>query len=481
MKKVIMFITVLALSICSAFALCFTSAAADAPGAWSTSIWKPHRYMASTWAIPTSMSYSGVDGSVTFIGSLNAGIATTGFSCSEGADITNFSVDIGYDNLQSPDKLSWLCYSLFDAATLTNNVNSMPVYAPFNVGDGYSYQTTPYSGLIVMLQPQGDAKLNILLISKRVNIETGEFLEDGWQEYDSTKFVSQIILDNGDYSEINLTIEDDGTEGLILDINGGDWTDAFGKTGAEYGKINFGVNLAPTKTFFNDGEKDAYFQFVTMYSDEESRQINAKVSNFCGKKASDGTLPDYLEAKVLTEGNISAKINAESMGIEGIYPMSVNKLTVTKFDAADGNFADVKARATSLNMELIDYFRVIPKINELTVPLNAAIEVSYTLQTEGYENFSLYYINSDDEVVSIPSAMGKVENGIATISIDNQNIGKVVIYGKKPAPAKETGCGSEFSVIGSIGIITSVLALLAITGLIIMFKKKNIKDNGGNK
>jgi hypothetical protein len=468
MKKLAVVMIMLSLCISSVFA---GNAHAVDNDAYSTSIWMPHRYMFSTWEIPTSMSYDAEEGSVTFSGSMNAGVATTGFTCTQSVDVNDFSIEMSFDKLEAPDKLSWIVLALFDRAEITNNVNPYDVYAPFNLGDGYNYLTSPFNGILIMLQPQGNGVFNMLDINaKGIDIETGEYAQDSWVGFDKEGIVSTIKLDSGNYENVKLTITDDGADGLEVNFNDGAWKDENDNPGTI---VNFGTDLAAIKTYFADENKEAYFQFVTMYADDTHREIEITVNEMNGKKASDGTQPGYLADKVLQDGQVSVTVHADSMKQFGVYPSIVDSLEVTKFDEEDENYEAVTARAQSAGMELVDYFKIVPKIGEDTMEISAPVTVQYTLP-DTYDNYAIYYINSDDEVVSLPEVLGSVENGKATIKVDNATVSKIVILGSNDAeePDDNNGCGCG----GSINGISIIIGVIALAGAVLLLKL-NRKEN----
>lgn len=469
MKKLAVMMIMLTFCISSVFA---GNVYAEENNAYSTSVWKPHRFMLDTWEIPTSMSYDAEKGSVSFAGSLNAGVATTGFSCTQPVDINDFSIEMSFDKLEAPDKLTWVVLALFDRAEITNNVNPYDVYAPFNIGNGWSYDTSPFHGILIMLQPQGNGVFNMLDINaKGIDIETGEYMETGWTAFDSESIVSTIKLNSGNYDNVKLSVTDDGADGLNINFNDGEWTDENDNAGVA---VNHSTNLASIKTYFADENRDAYFQFVTMYSDDTHRDIEVTVNKMNGKNASDGTQPDYLADKVLQSEEISVAIHADSMSQFGVYPSIVDSLEVTKFDEEDENYDDVIARAQSASMELVDYFKVTPKIGEDTMGIASPVTLQYTLP-DTYDNYAVYYINSDDEVVSLPEVLGSVENGKATVKVDNATVSKIVILGSNNAeevPNENDGCGCG----GSVNGISIFIAAFALAGALLLLKI-NRKEN----
>ena len=129
----------------------------DAP---STSDWMPHRYVLSGYDIPTAMSYDA--NSVSFSGSLNAGIATTGFNYLKPIDISNFSIEMDL-TIPDIDKLTWICFTFLDKNLMADSENSVPVAQPFNAMSGKGgYQNREQTGLVLQLYTQSLVSDNVL-------------------------------------------------------------------------------------------------------------------------------------------------------------------------------------------------------------------------------------------------------------------------------------------------------------------------------
>lgn len=447
MKKFLCFVTTLALCLSAVF-FGVTAAAAEGTDAYSTSDWHPHGYIADIYDIPTQMSYDGAKGTVSFEGSLNAGIATTGFTCSAPSSVEDFSIKMSVDQLQDPEQLTWMTFALFDAARVSDGKSIKDVYAPFNVNN---YETSPFAGLLIMLEPQGDGLFHVqALTTKHINQATGEYVEGAsWAQYDTSKHVATIQLDSENYQDMKITVKAEGETGLVVNINDGAWTD---ENGERPGKINIDEDLSAVRKYFADGSKDAYFQFVTMYKTGDHRYMKYTVSELNGKKACDGAAPDYLADKSFTDGSIKTIIKADSVGNCGLYAVDVDSVNGTRFDENDGNYENVQARASSLDMELIEYFRVSPRIGQSAIKMGAPFTVEYTLPAD-YDEYKVYYVNSDDEVVSVPASMASVADGKAVIQVDNSTIEKLVIFAGKtkvqePEPVGGGACGT----IGGSGI-----------------------------
>lgn len=423
MKKTLCFAAALVICL-SAMFLGSTAAFAAETDAYSTSDWHPHGYVADVYDIPTQMSYDGANGTISFEGSLNAGIATTGFTCSAPCSVEDFSIKMSVDQLQDPEQLTWMTFALFDAARVSDGKSVKDVYAPFNVNN---YKTSPFAGLLIMLEPQGEGFFKVqALTTKHIDHATGGYMDgESWVQYDTSKHVATIQLDSENYQDMKISVKAEGETGLAVNINDGAWTD---ENGDRPGKINIDEELSAVRTYFADGSKDAYFQFVTMYKEGDHRYMKYTVSELNGKKACDGTAPDYLADKTFTDGSIKTVIKADSVGNCGIYPEDVDSVTVTKFDENDGNYGAVQARAASLEMELLDYFRVSPRIGQSAMKIGAPFTVEYTLPT-GYSEYRIYYVNSDDEVVAVPSSMATIADGKATVQVDNSTIERLVIFG----------------------------------------------------
>ena len=476
MKKVLSLVAALVLCLSAVTFGTVAAESAEPSDAYSTSVWHPHAYRTSGYDIPTVMTYDGDKGTVTFNGSLNAGVATTGFSTSAPSDIEDFSIKFSIDQLELPEKISWMSFGFFDRAKASDGDTPKDVYMPFNAND---YAKSPFRGIVLQLQPtveEGVFKF-FALVSKHI-AEDGTYSENLWQAYNTEDFVQEIHLDSESYKDIKLSIQADGDSGLAIYFNDGAWTD---ENGDKQSKLNIGEDLSAFRTYFNDNNEDMYFQFATMYAADEPNQhpMQYTVSELNGKKACDGTAPDYLTPKSFESGSIKTTINPDSVGNFGLYPQDVDSVEVTKFDDTDGDYASVQARATSLNMEVIDYFRVTPKILDANMKAAGPFTVEYTLPT-GYSDYKVYYVNSDEEVVSVPSAMAKVENGIATVQVDNSTISKVVIFGAKATEenpgdgtdGEETGGGCGGSVVGTVSIV-SVLAVLGTVAVVVLKKRVN--------
>lgn len=452
-----------ALALCLSMSVFGTAfAAEETTDAYSTSDWRPHGYIADIYDIPTTMTYDGAAGTVSFEGSLNAGIATTGFTCTAPNDMENFSITFSIDQLQDYQDISWMSFGLFDVAKASDGKSVKDVYAPFNAGN---YQTSPFTGIILQLLPQGEGVFDFFaMVTKRINPEDGTFLADTWTEYPTEHFVSTINLDSKSDQNIKLSVTADEGTGLIINLNDGAWTD---ENGDRPGKINLEEDFSAVRTYFNENNKDAYFQFATMYKQGDHRYMKYTVSELNGKKACDGTAPSYLEAKSFEEGSVKTIITSDSVGNCGLYPEDVDQVVVTKFDSEDGDYAAVEARAQSLGMEILDYFRVVPQIGETNMKIGAPFTVEYTLP-EGYTEYKAYYVNTDEEVVSIPGSLATVENGKATISVDNSTVNKIVIYGAKQS---ETSTDPGTNGGGCGGSAVALLSAISMVGVAVLIKK----------
>lgn len=420
--------------------------------ACDVSDWVPQNYLLSGYEIPTSMSVNATEGTVTFTGSLNAGIATTGFAYDKPVSLTNWSVDMDV-NIPNVDKLSWLCLSFFDSNTATDSENDIaPVYMPFNAFSGLSgYQNTVLKGGVLMLFTDeliSANKIKATFITK--NIVPND--QDGYYAWRNLA-TAEIILDEewdaeGDNNLRLLSIGADG--GAVISING---------------KIlNFGNNLSVMTEYFSD--KDCYFSTVMMYGDGDHRSVTFTINTLNGQKACDSADISYLADKTITNQNISVSIPSASVGNFGIYPRQIDTLKVTKYDEEDANYEAVSARATSLGLEIMDYFKVIPAIGENNITLKGNITVSYTLP-EGYGESKVYYINDEDEAVALTST---VNGRVVTFEVDNDSISKVIVYAKEVPIDEAGGCSCGSNVLSTFAMV-SVLLVLAFAVCRLSYRK----------
>ncbi len=473
MKKILFVLLTLCATL-SLFALNTVKAEESAP---STSDWMPHRYMLSGYEIPTVMTYD--ETSVTFSGSLNAGIATTGFNYLKPVDLNNFSIEMDLD-IPDIDHLTWLCVTFLDTCLIKDAENSTaPVAMPFNAMSGEGgWQNTKQKGLVLQLWTQAlvsDQVFGFSYVSKGVNFETGEATNSGWTDYTNNSFVNSIKLDNEFDGKFKLDIHST-EEGLAFNLNDGAWKyqDEEGAYTQTRDSLAYNNTLG-LKEYFKD--KDCYMALELMYKDEIHRTVNLKVNKINGLNPSDNKTPSYLEPKEIEKDGIKATIPTNAVGVFGVYPSAIDGLKVVKYDEEDGDYEVVSKRATSLNGTLIDYFRVVPQIGTTNVVLQNPMTVEYTLPGT-YDSYKAYFINDDDETQSFPNSYVSIENNKMTLKVDNDVINKIAIYGlMDEKPVDETpkendtndsssttkkGCKGTISIsILSIGIILTTTVICA--------------------
>lgn len=470
MKKII--ITLLTLLLVLPITMFTTvKAEGDAP---STSDWMPQRYVLSGYDIPTAMSYD--ENSISFSGSLNAGIATTGFNYLKPIDIKNFSIEM---ELTIPDieKLSWICFTFLDKSLMTDIENGLaPVAQPFNAMSGKGgYQNKEQTGAVIQLYTHSLVSENVLgldYVSKNLDFQTGEKTSSGWRPYTDDSFINAVKLNNQFDGKFKLEVK--ATEdGLNFDIQDGEWK--YKDENEEYTQERDGLCYANSQglaSYFEN--KECYFACVLMYGDESHRTVTLKINKINGQNPSDNKAPSYLASKTIEKDGLKVTVPASAIGQFGVYPNAVDNLRVVKYDEDDGDYEAVTKRANSLKGELIDYFRVVPQVNGQNLTLNDAIEVEYTLPG-GYDEYKAYYINDDEETQALPQSYVQIVGDKMTLKIDNDIITKVAIYGvknqKEQTPngndGEETkkGCKSMMSL--------SILPLmLAGIGVAILKKKR---------
>ena len=423
MKKLL--IVFVALFTILSFSL-MTTLSVKADTTLSTSDFMPHRYVLSGYDIPTAMTYD--ENSVSFSGSLNAGIATTGFSYIKPIDITNFSIEMDL-NIPDMDKLTWICFSFLDTNLMTDSENdTAPVAMPFNAMSGKSgYNNKEQTGLVLQLYPHENNIYGLDYVSKNLDFETGQKSTSGWKPYTTTSMISAVKFDDEFDGKFKLSLS--ATDGaLSINLQDGAWKyeDSEGNyTQTSENGLLYANNTGLLSYFEN---KDCYFACVLMYKDEEHRPVTLKVEKFNGLNPSDNKEPSYLEPKVIEKDEIKAIIPANSIGIFGVYPSSIDNLKVVKYDEEDGDYEVVNSRASSLKGTLIDVFRVVPQVGTNNINLVNPITVEYTLPT-GYAEYKAYYINDDEETQAFPKSYMEVKDGKMSLKIDNDVITKVAIYG----------------------------------------------------
>ncbi len=446
------------------------SAKAESAAA-STGDWMPHNYVLSGYEIPTGMSYDGDAGTVSFTGSLNAGIATTGFSYLKAIDVTDFSVDMTL-NIPDIDKLTWMSLTFLDKNIIADDQNSIPVNMPFNALSGFGgYQNTEQTGLVFMLNTNQLLENNVLglsTIAKNFDVETGEAADAPWADVTQDKAVSNFKLDAEWNGHLSLSFTENG-DGVGMNVNGGAWK-GIGE-GGEYDftapYLNSGSTFAGFKEYF--AEHECYFGMVMMYSDDSHRPVTLTVNEVNGMKASDGVAPAYRVDKTVTQDHLTVTVPNASMGNFGVYASAIDGLKVVKYDETDGDWEIVKERADKLGYDVIDYFSVAPTVGGVTVNLKAAMDVTYTLPSTGYSDYKFYFLNEDGEAQELGADLATVQDGKVVLKIDNENVYQVIVYGKA---GKKSGCN------GSVGIASvsgaGFLAVAAVIG-IVAYKKKNEK------
>ena len=448
-------------------------------GIYTTSDWMPQRYIISGYDIPTTMTYT--ENSVSFHGSLNAGIATTGFNLLKPIDINDFEINLDL-NIPNIDKLTWLSFTFLDTSLVKDSENdTAPVAMPFNAMTGKGgYRNTEQTGLVLQFWTESlltDNVFGLSYVSKNLDLATGEKVRDGWKDYSNTSIVNGIKLDNEYDGKLALSIKST-EEGLNFNVNDGAWK--YADEEGEYTLTRESMvfdNTAGLKEYFSTHE--CYFACVMMYKDEIHREVELKVTEINGQNPSDNKAPLYLGAKTLEKDNIKVTIPANAIGIFGVYPSSVDGIKVIKYDEDDGDYEVVQKRAQTLNGTVIDYFRVVPQIGTKNVLLENPMSVEYTLPS-GYDQYKAYFINDDDETQAIASSYVTVSDSKMTIKVDNEMITKIVIYGinnEEPTSPSDGGnnssnnsSSSKKGCKSSLGL--SILSVITLGSASIVFIKK---------
>lgn len=500
MKKTKKLLPLFSIAMCAVF--CAPMAAMNANAATSTNStndWMPHNYVLDGYDIPTVMTYDVELGSVTFTGSLNAGVATTGFAYNKPIDLNNFSIDIDF-SIPDISALQWISFSFLDKNILSDQENPIPVCQPFNAVSGYGYKNTLQTGGIFQFYMKDeDTGTNLIannamratFNAKCMDPLTGEANDNGWfdlckdiekdpQTGDvisktmNNNFVNYVQLNEGiDYAgqtaSVKFSLSENG-DGLKANINDGNWTGAYA-VNDEYtltpNVLNANHSLAGLKKYFED--KDCYFSCTVMYGDDEQRSVSMTVNTLNGQPACDGSEPTYTADKTVENGNIKATVKTSAVGLHGVYAQSIDSLEVLRYDEDDDDYQAVISRKNKLGMELVDYFKVYPKVGSTRLRTKDFFEVEYTPETQ-YENYKIYYINDDGEAQSLPSGYSSVQDGKITIKVDNEIVSKVIIYGGNNAPAKK-GCKSSVG-----GATLGVLALIGVALSTVMYKKNKNKE-----
>lgn len=461
MKKLMVFLVACLLS-----CVCITPAFANAEEKESTSNWLAQNYMNSGYEIPTGMSYDGNKGTVTFSGSLNAGIATTGFSYAKSLDVTNFSIDMFLD-IPDVDKASWICISFLDNLLNYDDGNAIPVNQPFNCmnGRGY-YANNVQTGVVIQLWTNKlltDNTISISYVEKNLNTVTGEKNTNGWNDAGNGKFVSNIKLDETYDGTLKISLAETDN-GIAFNFNDGAWKGESVEQEGVFDQVlpclNAGNGLNGFKQYFSNN--DCYFSLVTMYGDETHRPINITVNKVNGHAACDGTKPNYLEDNVVSNSEIKATIQNGDIASFGVYAKWVDSVKKKSLGEDDGDYEVVAERASKLGLEVVDYFTITPYSQNKEVKLGSYIDVEYSL-SKAYNSYKIYFINEDGEAEAMDESFGKVEGDVAKIKVDNLSIYKVIIYGAK---AKHGGCGSV-TLSGS-----ALLTITALVGVAVLLKKK---------
>ncbi len=454
----------------------------DAP---STSDWMPHRYILSGYDIPTVMSYD--ENSVSFSGSLNAGIATTGFNYVKPIDINNFSIEMDLD-IPDIDLLSWICFTFLDTNLMRDLENTVaPVAQPFNAMSGRGgYENKEQTGLVLQLWTNAlltDNVLKLDYVSKNLDFETGEKTTSGWRPYTSNSIVNQVKLNETFDGKFKLAVNSvEG--GLNFDIQDGAWK--YQDDEGEYTQERSGLVYANSNglaEYFKD--KECYFACVLMYGDEIHRPVTLTVNKINGLNPSDNKEPSYLAPKTVEKDGLKVTVPASAIGQFGVYPSAVDDVKIVKYDEEDGDYETVQKRAKNLNGELIDYFRIVPQIGGKNLLLCDTIQVEYTLPS-GFDDYKAYYINDDEETQALPKSYVQVADGKMTLKIDNEIITKVAIYGvmneEEPntpvnpttaTPSNTTG-GNKDAKNGCKSMLSLTIAPFVIAGMgaLVILKKK---------
>lgn len=510
MKKTKRFLPLASLAVCAILGGSTMAVNASAlTSTNSTNDWMPHNYVLDGYDIPTVMTYDSTSGAVTFTGSLNAGVATTGFAYNKPIDLNNFSIDIDF-NIPDISALQWISFSFLDKNILSDQENSIPVCQPFNAVSGYGFKNTLQSGGIFQFYMKDEDTGTDLIVNNAMRATfnakcmdpiTGEANDDGWFdlckdiEKDATtgevisktmnnNFMNYVQLTDGinyaqETASMKFTVEAEG-EGLKVGLNDGAWKGAYAVTDAyeqEPGKLNANHTLAGLKKFFEN--KDCYFSCTIMYSDDEQRSVSMTVNELNGQPACDGTAPTYSADKTVTNGNVQATVKTSAVGLHGVYAQSIDNLEVLRYDDSDDDYQAVISRKNKLKMELVDYFKVYPKVGDIRLRTKDFFEVEYTPETQ-YDNYKIYYINDDGEAQSLPSGYSSIADGKITIKVDNEVVSKVIIYGSNNAATGGTtndtntdsgsedtgGCGSSISC-----VYLGVVALAGVALSKVFFKK----------
>lgn len=464
MKKLLaLFISIMMLA-----SLSVTAVFADTAEKEPTSNWLPQNYVLDGYEIPTVMSYNAEEGSVSFKGGLNAGIATTGFSYAKPIDVENFSIDMTLD-IPDIDKLTWICFSFLDVLTAYDNGNPVPVNQPFNCFSGRNhYANNVQTGSVMQFWTDRLLTDNVIKITyneKNLDNITGEKTTNGWNEITNGNFVGAVKLNNtydGKFS-LSLTAKEDG---VAFNAFGGEWLGESAETENVFDQqldcFNAGNTLAGFRNYFKTN--DCYFSMLLMYSDGQHRNVELKVNKVNGKLASDGTAPDYLNDKTVEADGVKLTVKNSTVGNFGVYAGQVNGVKKTVYDNTDDDYAAVTARATKVGMEVVDFFSVAPTVDDKAIYLSGYVDGEYTLSSD-YDEYKFYYINEDGDAEELSSSYAAAENGVLKFKVDNSSISKIAVLGKKAE--QKSGCGA-----GINGGLFALLALAAIVPVTLSLKKK---------
>ena len=201
-----------------------------------------------------------------------------------------------------------------------------------------------------------------------------------------------------------------------------------------------------------------------MYSDGQHRNVELKVNKVNGKLASDGTAPDYLNDKTVEADGVKVTVKNSTVGNFGVYAGQVNGVKKTVYDNTDEDYDAVTARATKVGMEVVDFFSVAPTVDDKAIYLSGYVDGEYTLSSD-YDEYKFYYINEDGDAEELSSSYAAAENGVLKFKVDNSNISKIAVLGKKAE--QKSGCGA-----GINGGLFALLALAAIVTVTLSLKKK---------
>ena len=488
MKKILALL--LSLMIVSAMTVTAVFAETDTAEKESSSSWMPHNYVLSGYNIPTAME-CGNDGSVTFHGSLNAGIATTGFNYLKPIDLNDFSIDMSL-NIPSIENLTWISFTLLNTNLMTDAENSVaPVAMPFNAMSGMGgYNNAEQNGMVVNLWTQDLVSQNILGISANSkNIDLVDSGEENGQMYmgiTEGNFLNGIVLENGyanDTLNLKISVKADENDGLAFNINDGRWSVVPSEESTEEENaetpsvINPGNNLKGMKQYFENN--DCYFALVMMYKDDTHREVALKVNSINGKAACDGTVPSYTQSKTVQKDGITLTVGRDALDAFGVYPSAVDGINVTDYDEDGADYDTVIQRGKSLGMEVVKYFKVAPSVGGRTVRLKDFVSMSMNLP-EGYSEFKFYFINDDEEAQVLGSSFAKTENGVATLRFDNETITKIIVYGKKTGGGTSDSSGSSSGADenkGCGGLVGTSSAVLAVIAMAIPYALVKRKEN----